>query len=444
MIFDNRRISEITSQELINLIGNQEENLWIDFKKHDYPQDSDKHKHEICKDVTAMANAEGGYILIGVGEKNTIAQDFFTVPSAAKVAQRIKSICLQYIDTPILNLEVERYPHPLQWKNTNIDLVIIHIPPSERKPHSFRSRGTTNFVKRDGDSTREYPISELIQDLLVSYRPPIMSQIESQLASILKDTRREKRNSISVQDDALDVDEDSELVHLMNLRFHEAISDRPYYRIFAVPKELNPDAVDTRNENIHNILQNPPNMRHYTHRSTFGVTGMIDRKIIGSPEGITSGNLTGGEIILLKNGFLEVRCPLSNTNQFQWRREEFGLSEQWLYPYVVCKFPVTFLGLVKEIYDASGIDSKVFIQQEYYNLAGFMLVGGSPASNAFGIFRDERYVYESSLPIISKRTVDSNFIPDHVAYDLVRDVYDSFGFNEKWIPAFDENGNFIL
>ena len=74
MIFDNcrRRISEITDQELKNFIGNQEENQWIEFKREDYhhdPNDPEKHKREICKDVTAMANAEGGYILIGVQEK---------------------------------------------------------------------------------------------------------------------------------------------------------------------------------------------------------------------------------------------------------------------------------------------------------------------------------------------------------------------------------------
>ena len=115
MIFDNRRISEITAQELMDLVNNQqEEDLWLDFKKQDYhkdPNDREKRNREICKDVTAMANADGGYILIGVDEKNKIAQDFFTIPDAAKVAQSIKGICQQYIDPPILNLEVERYPH---------------------------------------------------------------------------------------------------------------------------------------------------------------------------------------------------------------------------------------------------------------------------------------------------------------------------------------------
>ena len=80
MIFDNRPISEITSQELIDLIGNIEEDLWIEYKKMEYKKDTndlEKHKREICKDVTAMANAEGGYIIMGVDEVNKLAQGFF-------------------------------------------------------------------------------------------------------------------------------------------------------------------------------------------------------------------------------------------------------------------------------------------------------------------------------------------------------------------------------
>ena len=447
MIFDNRSISEIDPQELINLIGTQEENLWIDFKQQDYHRDSndlEKHKREICKDVTAMANAEGGYILIGVREENKIAQDFFTVKDAANVAQSINDVCLQNIDPRVPNLEVELYS--LQWENRNIDLVVIHIPPSEMRPHSFIWKGTTNFVKRYNDVTREFPISELIRDLLVRYQPPFldsiigqMGQIESQLTSILRGTRRERRNSISPQDNALDVDEDSELVHLMNLRFHEVISDEPYYRIFAVPTELNPDTVDTRSENIRAILQNPPNIRY----AGFGVTGILERDMIRLPEGIKGSNMGSGEILLLKNGFLEVRCPLAKSH-FQWRRDEARISTPWLYPYVVCEFPVSFLKLVKAIYEVSGIDSSITVQQEYRDLTGFMLPKGNPSNIGFAAFQDERSVYTPSDPIISKRTVESDFAPDQVAYDLVKEVYDYFGLDERWIPAFDENGNFIL
>ena len=440
MIFDNRRISEIDPQELINLIGIQEENLWIDFKQQDYHRDSndlEKHKREICKDVTAMANAEGGYILIGIREENKVAQDFFTVDDAAIIAQSINGVCLQNIDPRIPNLEVE--PYFLKWAHRDIELVIIHIPPSEMRPHSFQWKNSTNFVKRYGDVTREFPVSELIQDLLIRYQPPIINHIENQLSSILRETRQERRNSISPEDDPLDVDEVRELIRIMELRFKEVISDQPYYRILAVPTEFNPDAVDTRDEGIRNTMYNPPNRRY----ANFGVTGILEREVAFSHEGIQGPNITGGEIILLKNGFLEVRCPLYTSN-FQWRREESQISTPWLYPYVVCEFPVTFLKLVKAIYEASGISSNVIVQQEYYNLIGFMLPRGNPANVAFAAFQDERSVYQGECPIISKRTLESDFNSEHVAHDLVKDVYDSFGLNKEWIPAFDENGNFIL
>ena len=46
MIFDNRPIAEITEAELTGLIGNQEENQWIDFKKKEYHVDcNDRDKH---------------------------------------------------------------------------------------------------------------------------------------------------------------------------------------------------------------------------------------------------------------------------------------------------------------------------------------------------------------------------------------------------------------
>lgn len=441
MIFDNRRISEIASQELIALIRNQEENLWIDFKKMEYHKDSidpDKHKREICKDVTAMANAEGGYILIGVDENAKIAQGFFTVPDAEKVAESINAICLQYIDPRIPNLEVERYS--LKWRNKDIDLVIIHIPPSGMRPHSFEWKNTTNFVKRYGDIVREFPVSELIQDLLVSYNPPIMSQIESQLASILRGTQRDRMNSISSEDNALDADEARELLRIMDLRFNEAISDQPYYRIYALPKELNPDAVDTRSDSIHSILRNPPNIR----RRGFGVTAM--REVIHSREGITGRNITGGEIISLKNGYFEVRCPINIQFQRGQGDRQFAIPDpiKWLYPYVVCEFPVTFLKLVKAIYAASGIDSTLLIQQEYHNLTGFRLPGGAPTGLVFGLYLEETDAYNSSSPIISERAVDPDFIPDHVAYELVKDVYEYFRLEPQCIPAFDENGNFTL
>ena len=230
-----------------------------------------------------------------------------------------------------------------------------------------------------------------------------------------------------------------DLLRLMKLRFDDSISSQPYYRILAVPTELNPDAVDIRSEHIRNILQYPPNIR----RLGFGVRGMMDRDIVPSSEGIKGRDIYR-EITFLKNGFLEVRCPLSDSH-FQWMHDEARISTPWLYPYVVCEFPVSFLELAKAVYEASGINSSILIRQEYHNLEGFTLIGGNPSDPFFRIIHeDDINVYEGSIPIVSKRTVNPDFVPDHVAYELVKEVYDCFKLDDQCIPAFDEDGNFTL
>ena len=441
MIFDNCRwrISEITDEELKGLIGNQEENLWIDFKQQSYhqdPQDPEKYKYEICKDVTAMANAEGGYILVGVHEKGGLAQGFFTVAKPGKVVQSINGVCLQYIDPRIQNLEVKK--RSFEWNGKEIDLVIIHIPPSDHRPHGFRI-GSTHFVKRYGDHTREYPMSELAAAFSLRHYPPIMDQIDDKLNAILRDTRRDRRSSMSPQEDALEQEEVKDLLHLMKLRFEEEISDEPYYRIIAVPTTLNPDAVCTEAQEIRDIFENPPEVRP----SGFGVKGALE--ILPSPEGIRSTKTRSDqELTLLHNGFLELRGPLSSA-YFQWGKENKGISADvnWLFPYPVCEYPVTFMMLVKAIYSAAGIDSEILVQQEYRNLSGFLLVGGHPANPLFGEGERFQRVYKEPHAIGRPQTIEPDFIPDRVAYGLVKELYASFRLGVDLIPFFDADRNFV-
>jgi predicted HTH transcriptional regulator len=46
------------------LIGTTE-NSWLDFKSTPYPVHTDKGKFDLCKDVVAFANAQGGLLVCG-------------------------------------------------------------------------------------------------------------------------------------------------------------------------------------------------------------------------------------------------------------------------------------------------------------------------------------------------------------------------------------------
>lgn len=222
----------------------------------------------------------------------------------------------------------------------------------------------------------------------------------------------------------------------------KAISDEPYYHIFASPNESTGHVVSTEDQRICDILYNPPNKRW----AGFGVTGLLKREVYQSKESISGHNITGGQITLLKDGYLEVLCPINCQFQRGWGSPQFAIpnSVKWLYPYVVIEFPVSFMRLVRAIYDVASINSDVLVQQTYYNIKNYALPEGPPTYPTFGAFIDERGTYEGTTPIQTQKRVPCDFIPDHVAYDLVKDVYASFGLGTKAIPAFDENGNFIL
>ncbi len=225
--------------------------------------------------------------------------------------------------------------------------------------------------------------------------------------------------------------------------FVKEISNQPYYRIFASPEESIRNIVSTEDPCILDILYNPPNKRF----AGFGVTGLLKREVYHLKDGIKGSNITGGKITLLNDGYFEVQCPIKTQFNRGWGSPQFAIpnSVKWLYPYVVIEFPVSFMRLVKAIYDESGINSDIFIQQNYHNITGYALPEGPPTYPTFGAFLDERGVYGGKSPIHSVRWTGYNFNPDHVAYGLVRDVYAKFGLvDARTIPAFDEKGNFIL
>lgn len=455
MLFDDRRISEIRPQEITDLIDNPRgEDLWLEFKQEPYKlfrnrdQNGMKQKSEMLKDVASIANAEGGYIIIGIVEDNKIAKEFLNVEDADDFCKSITDLCLQHIDPRIPFLEVE--PFKVDWKGNQYTIIIIHIPPSSMRPHFVKWDESAILVRRYGDRKREMLISELVDMLSSRYYPANLDTINSRLdtmQNILMElagiTQENKRNSMSVSENALEQRSVGDLIHLMKLRFQKSFPNIPYYRIFAVPENLNPDLMplSLKQSNISSILRDPPNIR----KNGFGFRGVNSTFSIF--EGWSDENdVIQQKLILLRNGFIELRKPLLS-EYFQWHKRQVlpDTEEPWLYPYTVCEYPVSFLRLVKSIYSELDIDCKIHIQQEYWHIDEFILVAGHPGSLAFGIFTEDRHKYSSiepDQPAFIKKTVEPDFIPDQLAYELIRYIYSCFGFDESLIPLFDENHNF--
>jgi hypothetical protein len=57
-------ISALSQNRAQDLMGTAE-NSWLDFKTTPYAVHTDKGKFELCKDVAALANAQGGLLVCG-------------------------------------------------------------------------------------------------------------------------------------------------------------------------------------------------------------------------------------------------------------------------------------------------------------------------------------------------------------------------------------------
>jgi predicted HTH transcriptional regulator len=70
-IFGQKKLDELTESDLYKLKDNKiRESRFIEYKKRGYDTSNSKEATEMLADITAFANADGGYLLIGIDEES--------------------------------------------------------------------------------------------------------------------------------------------------------------------------------------------------------------------------------------------------------------------------------------------------------------------------------------------------------------------------------------
>ena len=130
-----------------------EETADFDMKRVVPDLKADKSKQEVAKDIAAMANSGGGWIIYGVGEGATgIAESIHPCEWAAKEEQQMFTIARTKIDPPVEGIEFSKIPY-----GENPDegyIVLMHVPDSADTPH-FARKGDDAFraPRRNGPYT---------------------------------------------------------------------------------------------------------------------------------------------------------------------------------------------------------------------------------------------------------------------------------------------------
>lgn len=126
-------------ESLIELArSNQEvESDKVDFKRTWYDLNSESGIMEFIKDSSAIANTPGGdgYLVIGVDTKGKVYDVSFQNDSGLADESHIQNLMIKHTDTPFNIRLVEAFYETKKYS-------IIHIPPSNHKPHLIKK-----FVK---------------------------------------------------------------------------------------------------------------------------------------------------------------------------------------------------------------------------------------------------------------------------------------------------------
>lgn len=107
---------DLLGRDPSGLIG-QPETVWLDFKRSPYQIGDERQKFELAKDVAAMANSQGGVILVGVETKHDekvqddVAIALRPVADGLVDRERIKNVIYQWV-FPRLDVDINNHAVP--------------------------------------------------------------------------------------------------------------------------------------------------------------------------------------------------------------------------------------------------------------------------------------------------------------------------------------------
>jgi hypothetical protein len=168
------------------------ESATLDFKR-ELPALGDSGRVEFLKDVSAMANCEGGDLVYGIAEGNDGAGE--VTPIVGTTADDADRRFRQMLDT------LEPRIQGVQTRAVSLDagfVLVVRVPASFDGPHSIRINGTNRrFVMRNGTTTSDMSYEQLRSafDRTASLTERARSELANRFAMLCTSKARRTLNS---------------------------------------------------------------------------------------------------------------------------------------------------------------------------------------------------------------------------------------------------------
>ena len=154
--FDQEQYSHTDIQALID--NSVEESINLDFKAADALQNTDGKKREIGKDISALANSDGGIIVYGLSEQDHKAHAFSYINGNTITKEWLEQVINTNIHRRISGIKI----FPIR-NNDNIaeSVYVVRVPASNNAPHMTKDNRFYRRFNFESVPMEEYEVRNL-------------------------------------------------------------------------------------------------------------------------------------------------------------------------------------------------------------------------------------------------------------------------------------------
>jgi schlafen family protein len=412
-MFKGKNLDSIEKSDLENLISDRTvEGQRIEYKSQMYVYDQ---KREMLKDISAMANAEGGYLILGISEDGDgYPQTLLGIENGEDEKDKILQSCHSSIEGRILGLRIK-----VVEIGSSKSVLVISIPGSSRKPHMVIFDKHNKFYIRHDRHNLLMSLSEIKETFLA---------VEGYMEKHVKFLAERKQE------------------------IKEDFGEKMVTVFYATPTIISSDILNCGDPEIRKLLLNPepaiygmdhwlgvPYPQHKTllkvERSLYGLA-VRKENLYGPSEKMDFNQNVWFDVYSI--GHFEMKFYYPHAID---RNKQAYLPANFIYH--LTQNLMTFVSLVKSVYSYSGININLSFGVNIYNCKNLPL-GKRAVPKEWGDEISMIGLWRKSDLEIPSVIVDSieTCEPVKIAKLIMDKLYHAYG--QEGSLDFDKSGNFII
>jgi len=379
----------------------------VEFKR----AESLQRPENLLRPIVAFLNSGGGSLFLGVEEENGVATAVPGVPLPDKTAGRLMDLAADLVE-PRPNLPAPKY------LPTSTGAVVLEIKvPKGREVYALRRSASYQFPERVGDRIRHQGWMEILRKL----GGPESGEGES---AHVRTRLSEERT-----------------------RFLQGRTGEPTLHLVIQPAEEREELLRRDDAEIPRALADVLVANNRYTGWTYEVGEPARRGRRRWEQGRADPPYR--HMVVHESG----RIEFTTAYGIEWIHHSLGAAEQnrqVMDPYVAVEYPASVLRLAGWLLERADYDGSIFLELVLRDMRGVELGPHHPTSIGFLHHANWKTCEEEDIlvgptgpiEVAARELVEK---PDRVTYRLVREVYETFGYEEEKIPFYRrDSGIFVF